>query len=56
MRLDISYKEKKNLKKYKHMEIEQYTSKWPTGYWRNQRGNKKNMTTKTEQLKIHMKQ
>ena len=40
LRLDINYKEK-NCKKHKHMEIKQHISKQPTGYWRNQKGNKK---------------
>ena len=40
MRLDINYK-KKSCKKHKHMEIKQHISKQPTGYWRNQKGNKK---------------
>ena len=39
MRLDINYK-KKNCKKHKHMEIKQHVSKYLTGYWRNQKGNK----------------
>ena len=36
MRLDTIYKKKKNCKKHKHMEIKQYISKQPTGYWINQ--------------------
>ena len=31
MRLDINYKEKKNCKKHKYMEINQHISKYPTG-------------------------
>ena len=42
IRLDINYK-KKNWKKHKHMEIKQHISKKPTGYWRNQKRNKKNI-------------
>ena len=40
MRLEINYKEK-NCKKHKPMEAEQYATKQPMDYWRNQRGNKK---------------
>ena len=40
MRLDYQLQEK-NCKKQKHMEIKQYISKYPTGYWRNQKENKK---------------
>ena len=39
MRLDINYKKK--TVKNKHMDIKQYISKQPTGYWRNQKGNQK---------------
>ena len=45
LRLDINYKEK-NCKKHKHMEIKQHISKQPMGYWRNQKGNKKNSRNK----------
>ena len=41
MRLDINYMKKKTAKKHKHMEITQYVPKVSTGYWRNQKGNKK---------------
>ena len=37
--------QEKNCKKYKHMEIKQHISKWPTGYWRNPKGNKKFLET-----------
>ena len=40
MRLDINYR-KKSVKKYKHMEAKQYTTKKPRDHWRNQRGNQK---------------
>ena len=39
MRLDINYR--KNCKKYKHMEDNQYATKQPRDHWRNQRGNQK---------------
>ena len=35
------WKKKKNCKKHKHMEVKQYISKWWTGYWINQKGNRK---------------
>ena len=43
MRLGINYKKK--TKKHKHMEIKQHVSKKPTGYTRNQRGNKNFLET-----------
>ena len=46
MKLDINYKEKKNCKKHKHMEIKQHISKKPTGYWRNQKENQKKSRNK----------
>ena len=38
IRLDINYKEK-NCKKHKHMGNKPHVSKYPIGYWRNQKGN-----------------
>ena len=35
-------------KNHKHMEIKQYISKQPTGYWRNQKGNQKNSRNKLQ--------
>ena len=40
MRLDINYKKK--TVRNKHIEIKQHIYEYPTGYWRNQKGNKKN--------------
>ena len=48
--LETSYQlPEKNCKKHKHVEIKQHISKYPTGYWRNQKGNQK--TTNIWQLK-----
>ena len=39
MRIEINHMKIK-LKKHKHVEAKQYTTKQPMGQWRNQRGNK----------------
>ena len=50
MGLHINYKKKKkqNTTKHKHMEIKQYVSKQPTGYCRNQKGNKKKILERND--------
>ena len=55
MRLDINYK-KKNCKKHKHMEIKQHISKWPTGYWRNKKGNQEFLETNYNENKTTQNQ